>query len=52
MSDEGLQAKFVDLASRGITKEAVDKVSSIVWKIDTNPEPAPALGIELQKVKA
>jgi 2-methylcitrate dehydratase PrpD len=52
MSDEVLQAKFVDLASRGITKEAVDKVSSIVWKIDTNPEPASALGVELQKVKA
>lgn len=52
MSDEVLQAKFVDLASRGITREAVDKVSSIVWKIDTNPEPAPALGVELQKVKA
>lgn len=52
MSDEVLQAKFVDLASRGITKDAVEKVSSIVWKIDTNPEPAPALGVELQKVKA
>lgn len=52
MSDEVLQAKFVDLAGRGITKEAVEKVSSIVWKIDTNPEPAPALGVELQKVKA
>ncbi len=42
----------VDLAGRGITKEAVGKISSIVWKIDTNPEPASALGIELQKVKA
>lgn len=52
MSDEVLQAKFVDLASRGITKEAVEKVSSLVWKIDTHSEPALALGVELQKVKA
>lgn len=50
MSDETLTSKFRDLAGRAITQEAVGKVEQIVQNLETQSEPAPALGAALQDV--
>lgn len=49
--DDALQAKFRDLARRVITDDAVSRVEDIVGSMDTQAEPARALGAALQSVR-
>jgi len=51
LSDEALAAKFRDLAGRVLRPEAVDRVEHIVRTLETQAEPAAALGAALQETR-
>jgi len=51
LSDDVLKAKFRDLASRVLAKEAVDQVEAIVSGLEREGEPAPRLGSALQMLR-
>ncbi len=51
LSDEVLEAKFRNLAGRVLTDSAVDAIRNIVGALETEAEPAPKLGSELQTLR-
>jgi len=51
LSDDILKAKFRDLASRVLAKEAVDQIEAIVGGLEREGEPAPRLGSALQTLR-
>jgi len=51
LSDEALEAKFRDLAGRVVTQEAVDGIHRVVVGLETEKEPAVAVGAFVQDVR-
>lgn len=52
LSDDTLKAKFRDLAGRSIENDAVDTIERIVASLETQSEPAPAIGAAAQTLRA